>query len=320
MPIELKKPGQADLEISIQSELKDKSIDSLILAKQKGIRLKPIYAKLENFPIQLSPFLPYRVNFEYFLCPLTHLEEINQTILRELENGASGLIIDLNNDEHRVSDFQRLLKDVLLEFIHIEFLNLKSISELNSFLAEYLKPLSDLSIAFNGADKFAQIVRIPEDDFMAEAGRFLSSVSTDPKSSFVHIELSGDYFWDIAKMRAFKSLLNGVKKTTIRDINYLIIGETPLRNKSGENPENNLLKLTTEAMSALLGVADGIWIKPFDFELDRFNQFSQRMSRNVYNLLMEESHLNLVDDPAKGSFFLEKYTEQIAREIYKCID
>lgn len=316
MSIEFNKPNQSELETFIQRELKEISFDSLSIGIEKEISVKPIYAGLTDSPVTTSPFLPYRINFQYFLCPKDQLLQTNLLILQCLENGASGLILDLNNDEYKVSDLNLLLKDVLLEHLHIEFRRINSEAELTHFLSQYPTPLKPSNIAWLDSTSFSSTTTITSHSFIDKAAELLNSISK-LSSCYIHIELSGNYFLDICQIRAFKILLsNLILKENIQS-SFLIIGDTSIDNKSKTNSENSLLNITTESMSALVAGCEGIWAKPFDFETNKNNQFSQRMSRNIFNILNEESYLNYVNDPGHGSYFIENYTRQIAEKIYQ---
>jgi len=63
-----------------------------------------------------------------------------------------------------------------------------------------------------------------------------------------------------------------------------------------------MLRSTTEAMSAALGGADSIALKPFDVAYKQENEFSSRINRNTQIILKEESYFHKVIDPAAGSY------------------
>jgi methylmalonyl-CoA mutase len=74
----------------------------------------------------------------------------------------------------------------------------------------------------------------------------------------------------------------------------------------------NMLRTTTEAMSAALGGVDAITVKPFDAAFKTATEFSERIARNQQIILKEESHFNKVTDAAAGSYFIENLTNEIA--------
>jgi methylmalonyl-CoA mutase len=84
-------------------------------------------------------------------------------------------------------------------------------------------------------------------------------------------------------------------------------------NKSLKDPNTNLLRQTTEAMSAILGGVDRLIIHPFDAcSQHGTSEFSQRMALNISNLLQDESYFSAVADPLGGSYAIEGLTEDIS--------
>jgi len=80
-------------------------------------------------------------------------------------------------------------------------------------------------------------------------------------------------------------------------------------NKSIVDPNTNMLRATTEAMSAAIGGADSLTIEPFGFE--------EHLALGIQRVLAEEAHLNVVADPAGGSYYIESLTNSLAREAWK---
>jgi methylmalonyl-CoA mutase len=84
---------------------------------------------------------------------------------------------------------------------------------------------------------------------------------------------------------------------------------TPRRNKSLFDRATNLLRVTTEALSAVVGGCDELAVEPFGFD--------PHLALNVQRLLQEEAHLDAVADPAGGSYYVEALTDALAREGWK---
>lgn len=85
----------------------------------------------------------------------------------------------------------------------------------------------------------------------------------------------------------------------------------------------NMLRATTETMSAAIGGADSISVIPFDYPYKTPGEFSERMARNTQIVIGEEAYLNKVADPSGGSYHIEKLTDSIAQgawEIFKIIE
>jgi len=78
------------------------------------------------------------------------------------------------------------------------------------------------------------------------------------------------------------------------------------------DPWNNILRATLACFAAGAGGADAITVAPFDSALGQPDQLARRVARNVQALLVEESHVARVIDPAGGSWYVEDLTEQLA--------
>jgi methylmalonyl-CoA mutase len=78
------------------------------------------------------------------------------------------------------------------------------------------------------------------------------------------------------------------------------------------DPWNNILRATLACFAAGVGGADAITVAPFDAAIGQPDQLARRVARNVQALLVDESHVAQVIDPAGGSWYVEDFTEQLA--------
>jgi methylmalonyl-CoA mutase len=78
------------------------------------------------------------------------------------------------------------------------------------------------------------------------------------------------------------------------------------------DPWNNILRATLACFSAGVGGADAVTVAPFDAAIGQPDQLARRVARNVHALLVDESHVAQVIDPAGGSWYVEDFTEQLA--------
>jgi len=120
--------------------------------------------------------------------------------------------------------------------------------------------------------------------------------------------IGSNYFLEIAKLRAARLLwartVTAFAPGAGEAARMRIHARTALANKSIYDPYTNLLRVTTEALSAAIGGCDSLEVVPA--------RFSQRMARNVQLVLKEEAHLNAVADPAGGSYYVEALTDSLA--------
>jgi methylmalonyl-CoA mutase len=121
------------------------------------------------------------------------------------------------------------------------------------------------------------------------------------------------YFIEIAKLRAARMLwAQAVAAFGPKDLHAAkmnILARTARLNKSRYDQFTNLLRVTTEAMSAVLGGADAINVEPFGFE--------PHLADSVHRVLREEAHLDAVADPSAGSYYIETLTDSIASAAWK---
>ena len=85
------------------------------------------------------------------------------------------------------------------------------------------------------------------------------------------------------------------------------------------SPHTNMLRATTEAMSAISGGCDALSITTYDETFQESDEFSRRVSRNISTILKEESYFDKVIDPSAGSYFIENLTFEIAENAFKLL-
>ena len=82
---------------------------------------------------------------------------------------------------------------------------------------------------------------------------------------------------------------------------------------TARDPWVNMLRTTIACLAAGVGGADAITVLPFDSALGLPDQFARRIARNTQAILLDESSLARVIDPAGGSWYVEQLTDQLAR-------
>ena len=138
------------------------------------------------------------------------------------------------------------------------------------------------------------------------------------------LAIGSEYFVEIGKFRAFNSLLIEIaNKYGISEHAHSIIGKTSIWSKSVTDPHTNLLRATTEAMSAILGNVDAVLIDAYDKEFNEPSDFSSRIAGNISTILKEESYFGKVANPVDGSYYIEEVSASIASkalELFKTIE
>ena len=129
------------------------------------------------------------------------------------------------------------------------------------------------------------------------------------------------YFMEIAKFRAARLLWANIVDDYGTDSNcakkMYIHATTSEWNQTVYDAYVNMLRATTEAMSAAIGGVDVLEVVPFDFAFRVPTDFSNRIARNVQNILKEEAHFNKVVDPGAGSYYIENLTNSLADSSWK---
>ncbi len=125
--------------------------------------------------------------------------------------------------------------------------------------------------------------------------------------------VGSNYFFEIAKLRAARLLwaqaVAAFGPANMDSCRMHLHVRTACLNKSVCDPYTNLLRVTTEAMSAAIGGCDTLTVEPFGFDA--------HLALNLQRILADEAHLNAVADPAGGSYYIEALTNALAQEAWK---
>jgi methylmalonyl-CoA mutase len=151
--------------------------------------------------------------------------------------------------------------------------------------------------------------------------RALGEAGTSPAAALpffgAALAVDRDQFLSIAKLRALRLLwarlqeLCGAPPTPLQ-----VHAETSRRMMTRADPHGNLLRTTIAAFAAAVGGADSIAVLPHTAALGLPDRGARALARNLQHLLMEESHLHRVADPAAGSGALEALTDALAERAW----
>ncbi|MGU3375634.1 methylmalonyl-CoA mutase family protein [Chryseobacterium sp. M5A1_1a] len=124
------------------------------------------------------------------------------------------------------------------------------------------------------------------------------------------IAVGGNYFFEMAKLRAFKMVFNQLSKEYGLDEIPYIFAETSLRNKAVSDNENNLIRSTLELAAAMIAGADAVYTN--NYLVSRSTDNSEEISFKQQIVLAYESIINVFEDASNGSYYVEDITQQIA--------
>jgi methylmalonyl-CoA mutase len=149
---------------------------------------------------------------------------------------------------------------------------------------------------------------------LAHANEYFNRIAVINKPIVFQISVGSNYFFEIAKLRAFRILFKKIAQEYDHHLDCHILVTPTKRNKSIYDYNVNMLRTTTECMSAILGGADTVANLPYDALYHKDNEFGDRIARNQLLILKEESYFNKVDNPADGSYYIENLTNQLAEK------
>ncbi len=128
------------------------------------------------------------------------------------------------------------------------------------------------------------------------------------------IAVGGNYFFEMAKLRAFKIVFNQLSKEYDLDEIPYIFAETSLRNKAVSDNENNLIRSTLELAAAMIGGADAVFSN--NYLVEKSTENSEEISFKQQIVLAYESIINVFEDASNGSYYVEDITQQIAEKSW----
>lgn len=158
---------------------------------------------------------------------------------------------------------------------------------------------------------------------LAHTNEYLNRIENFDKNITVEVAVGGNYFFEIAKLRALRMLLNTLANEYSEQITFHIIAKPTRRNKTLYDYNVNMLRTTTECMSAILGGADAVENLAYDALYHKTNEFGDRIARNQLLILKEESYFDKTNNPADGTYYIENLTKQLAEkalDLFKDIE
>jgi len=142
----------------------------------------------------------------------------------------------------------------------------------------------------------------------------------------VALAVDADQLLGLAKLRAARKLVWRLAEACgagAAVAHVAFAAETSARMMAKRDPWVNMLRTTMACATAAMAGADAITVLPFTWALGRPDAFARRIARNTQLVLMEESGLARVTDPAGGSWAVESLTDELARrawEIFQSIE
>ena len=225
------------------------------------------------------------------------------------------LFFDPLNHLARTGNFY-LGKDEDLERVFLLMKKTESLTELQTLTVDAaLFDNSGANIVTSMAFALSQAVFYT--DYLTEKG--ISPATVFSKIKFL-FGISSSYFMEIAKFRALRYLWAKIAESygiTEKGAAMKIHAVNSVWNKTLYDPYVNMLRTTTETMSAIIGGADEITTLPFDTVYKLRPGMAERIARNQQLILKNESYLDKVVDIAAGSYYIETLTKKLIDKAWE---
>ena len=337
----------------IQVDLKGADYnETLVTATHEGIDITPFYHS-ENFgTTQAIPTKTTAWKLAQYI-KVTNASEANATINDVLERGAESVVLSISNENIAITETLADI-DVQTIPIHIEmdFLSVSYCSDIHAFAKATAASITigvDLigNLASTGNwfenltkdhealaqilkfDSFKSVLTVRLDVYqnagatmvqqlayaLAHANEYLNHYGENISNTITFkVTVGTHYFFEISKLRALRQLWNVLAKEYNVQTACTIIASPSTRNKTLYDYNVNMLRTTTECMSAVLGGADIVYNLPYDALYHHANEFGDRISRNQLRILKDESYFDKTDNPTEGSYYIESITQQLAEK------
>ncbi|MBN8508380.1 MAG: methylmalonyl-CoA mutase [Burkholderiales bacterium] len=133
-----------------------------------------------------------------------------------------------------------------------------------------------------------------------------------------------NFYLEIAKMRAARLLwcriMQGFGAKNPKSLMLRTHCQTSGWSLTEQDPYNNIVRTTIEAMAAVFGGTQSLHTNSFDEAIALPTEFSARIARNTQLILQEETHITNVVDPWAGSYLMEKLTQEMADKAQAILD
>ena len=337
----------------IQFELKGEDYnDNLIWDSPENIKVKPFYNQ-DDLPKKL-PVNPTANGFKICQNIFVFdLEKSIERALESISRGAESIIFTIENENIDVTKLlEKLPLETCEIYFNLDFISVNYISKIetiaksrNAKIYCNLDPIGQLAKEGNWfkteeKDNFetlnliskqvrqsstisinsslyqnAGANRVQELAYsLAHANEYLNRISIINQPIVFKISVGTNYFFEIAKLRAYRMLFDCIAKEYHPNLECHLVVTPTRRNKTIYDYNVNMLRTTTECMSAIIGGADAIANLPYDALYHKDNEFGDRIARNQLLILKNESYFDKVNNPADGTYYIESLTHQLAEK------
>lgn len=325
----------------IQYELKGADYnETLVWESPEGIKVKPFY----HIDDTITPYPVSSTSQGFKIVQNIFVHDVDKSIKRTLETlnrGAESVRFTIENED---IDIEKLLSSVPTAiqvyvkptFLKSEFVKKIQTTRPNTIIE--LDPIgqlvkdgnwfSNLETDFSTLNQLNATISVNAETYqnaganivqqlaytLAHVNEYFNRLQNFNTTITINIAVGSNYFFEIAKLRALRLLFNTLAKEYHPSINCHIIATPTKRNKTLYDYNVNMLRTTTECMSAILGGADAVANLAYDAIYHKDNEFGDRISRNQLLVLKNESYFDKVNNPSDGAYYIEEVTQQLANK------
>lgn len=341
----------------IQVDLKGADYnDTLLTETIEGITIKPFYHSDDFVKLEIPV-----TDEDFKICEkilITTEEEANKKAIAAHQRGVESLKFVASNTFNFKTLFKTLTNKKIEFHFKFQFLDKVFIQELTTFLKQetvffnidIIGNLAKTGNWYNNIEEdfnaISELIKNTSNTFLsvdveiyqnagannvqqvayaiAHANEYLNKFGKEVANKIqFNFAIGSNYFFEISKIRAFKYLYQLITKEYNNTTIPKIYAEPTLRNKTMYDYNVNMLRTTTESMSAILGGANTVCNADYDTIFHNTNEFGSRIARNQLLVLKEESYFSNAQQIATNTNYIESVTKQIAEkalEIFKTIE
>ncbi len=335
----------------IQYELKGADYnETLVWESPEGIKVKPFYHSDE----QETPYSVPTPEKAFSIVQHIFVHEVkisNQRAQQTLKRGAESIYFTIENESVSI---ENLMQGLPLEntqyYFRLPFLSESYCAALNDFAAKNKAGFILLNDPVGQLCKDGNWFENSDNDFKTMNG--IAAKSTVPFLSIntktyhnaganmvqqlaytlahcneyfnrleylkqpitIEVAVGTNYFFEIAKLRALRLLFATLAAEYNHTFDCHIVATPTKRNKTLYDYNVNMLRTTTECMSAILGGADAVANLPYDALYHKDNEFGDRIARNQLLVLKHESYFDKVHNAADGAYYIDNLSRQLAEK------
>ncbi len=342
----------------IQADLKGADYQELLWKTEEGITVKPFYTKEDSNAFSQKETYDFSIAERFYV---NDIAKTKNAIHKALKGGVNAIIlqadkpfainellkdicteypnIEIHFDLHFLDlAFYKKIKNNLKGKIY--FLNIDIIGHLTkdgnwqhsmpkdfAIVKEILSDTTDSFVLAVDAAHYQNAGAIGVQQIayaLAHANEYLEAFGVSRIKNIQFIFATGsNYFFEIAKLKAFQEVWTKLTEAHGITVNTKILCTPSRRNKSLYDYNVNLLRSTTECMSAILGGASCIENLAYDALYHKKNDFGSRIAKNQLLILQKESYFENASSFADGAYYIESISQQMAQkslDIFKNIE